>query len=437
MSNPFHIYRFFTQRKIQIIRYFLTGEYTWYSEYRRYKTPIGLRIPSSDHLECYVPSPVLPNVIKSCLPIFTSFIDRTLTPLHLIRKEKRNPSLRISTSAMFHHDTFYCFYTLPPRLHLSIILLSLILIICAALSIQHYVSGLHSYSLIHGLRSPIHWTIIFLSDLILCLLWLLILILIARLVHSSTFDGRFFALTPLYFIINLPFIYLIAKFFNGPILGATAIIVILQLAHILNMLKVLFELFRGYRVLSISISVLRWLLILFFPNINVFTLIVAILRRSSCPYDNSELKIQENFPHEHYPYKLLIHTLIFIGQFILYFLLLVIIDTWKLPILGHTVKGTINLQEEDNDVREERRRIEAMTNEEKQREALIVDNLSKRYHSLSIPAVNRLTFAVSHRQCFGLLGFNGSGMFRLIHTALYSASIENKIKFVNIDKYRV
>jgi ABC-type multidrug transport system ATPase subunit len=52
-----------------------------------------------------------------------------------------------------------------------------------------------------------------------------------------------------------------------------------------------------------------------------------------------------------------------------------------------------------------------MNNENKQNESLIVDNLSKRYFGSNIQAVNRLTFAVPHRQCFGLLGFNGSGMF--------------------------
>jgi ABC-type multidrug transport system fused ATPase/permease subunit len=311
---------------------------------------------------------------------------------------------------------YYCFYTLPYSLHLTIVLLSLILIICAALVIQDHASGLHSYSLIHGLRPPIHWSITFLSDLILCLLWLVILILIARFVHSSSFNGRFFALTPLFFIANLPFIYLLSKLFNSPILGASSIVVILLTAHLLNTFKVLIELFRGYRTLTTIVHILRWLLVIIFPNVNVFTLIVAILRPYSCPFSDDMIGREgEEFSHERYPYKRLIHTLIFVVQFILYFTLLIIIDTWKLPILGRGVRGTINESEEDNDVVEERRRIETMTDEERQNEALIVDNISKRYLGSHKPAVNRLTFAVPHRQCFGLLGFNGSGMFK-IHT---------------------
>ncbi|CAF1260128.1 unnamed protein product [Rotaria sordida] len=394
----------------QEFKQYLLGIKTWQSDNHRQRTLIGLRIPSSDHLECYVPSPILHNVIRFCFPIFTLFYNHTFIPLNFIRHDVKNPLSELSTIPLWKHDSlFYCFYALPLRFHLSIILLSLILIICAALIIQDYKSGLHSYSLIHGLRSPIHWIIIFLSDLILCLLWLLILILIARFVHSSTFNSRFFALTPLFFIVNLPFIYLIAKLFNSPILGATIIIFILQLAHVFYTLKVLIELFQSYRVIWTITRILRWLLVVIFPNVNVYTLIITILRPYSCPMDDSKFEKKEDFSTERYPHKLLIHILIFISQFILYFVLLIIIDTWKLPVLYHCRKSIINEQEEDNDVVEERHRIETMNNEEKQREALIVENLSKRYFGSHFPAVNRLTFAVPHRQCFGLLGFNGSG----------------------------
>jgi hypothetical protein len=392
--------------------FFLIEVRTWQSDHRRYKKLIGLRIPSSDKFECYVPSPVTPNIITSCLPVFASFSNRTLTPFHFISKDEKNPLLELSTLAMLKLDPmYYCFYTLPPKLHLSIILLSLILIICAALTIQDYASGLHSYAIIHGLRPTIHWIITFLSDLSLCLLWLGILILIERFVHSSTFNGRFSALTPLFFIVNLPFIYLIAKLFQAPIIGATVIIFLLQLAHFLFTFRVIIEVFRSYRAISTIIRILRWLLLLIFPNINVFTLIVAILRPYACPVDDSILQDQEEFSDERYPNKVLIHTLIFIGQFLLYFILLILIDTWKLTRFARGIKGPINRNEEDNDVTEERYRIDAMNEDEedKQREALIVDNLSKRYLGSHIPAVNRLTFAVPHRQCFGLLGFNGSG----------------------------
>ncbi|CAF1154597.1 unnamed protein product [Adineta ricciae] len=389
---------------------YLLETYTWPSDYRHHKKIVGVRISSSNQVECYVPAPLLPNIITSCVPIYTLFLNQTYTPVHFISNEERNPlSEMVALSLLKNDATYFCFYTLPPSLHLSIILLSLILLISAALVIQDYVSGVHSYSLIHGLRSPIHWSITFLSDLIICLLWLGILILIARFVHSATFNGRFFALTPLFFIVNLPFIYLFSKLFPAPILGATITIFLLQIAHVLYAFMILIELFRGYSLVLTIIHSLRWLILLIFPNVNVFTLIAAVLRPYSCPYDDSLLKNNAEFSHERYPHKVLIHSLILIAQFIVYFLLLIVIDTWKLPVFGRRIEGVANQQEEDNDVAEERQRIETMSEEDKQGEALVVDNLSKHYYHSSTLAVNRLTFAVPHRQCFGLLGFNGSG----------------------------
>ncbi len=326
--------------------------------------------------------------------------------------DKERNSLLLSSTKL--DTSIFCFSILPPTYHLSIILISLILIICAALVIQDYTSGLHSYSLIHGLYSPIHWCMIFFSDLILCLFWLLIIILISRFVHSSTFNGQFFLLTPLFFIVNLPFIYLIGKCFQAPILGATVIIFLLQLAHILNTLKIFFEIFRNYQTLSKLIPFIRWLLLLVFPNVNVFILIKAILQKSLCSFDGSILEGEE-FSYENYPYKILIHTLIFFIQFFFYFILLIIIDISKFKFFGRKIKGNINQQDEDNDVTQERYRIESMNDQDRQNEALIIDNLSKHFHGSDSPAVNRLTFAVPHRQCFGLLGFNGSGMFIELH----------------------
>ncbi|CAF3974853.1 unnamed protein product [Rotaria magnacalcarata] len=387
-----------------------SGLRTWQSDNHRYKTLVGLRISSLNHLECYVPSPFLYNVITSCLPVYTSFYNYTLIPLKLIPNNEADFSFLLPKFSLLRQDSiYYCLYTLPPRLHLAILLLSTILVICAALIIQDHSSGFHSYSLIHGLRSPIHWAIVFLSDLVLCLIWTLILILIERFVHSSTFNGRFFALAPLLFIGDLPFIYLIAKLFKSPILGATIIVFILQLTHFFYTFRVIIEFFRGRHAITTIIHFFKWTLVIIFPNINVFTLMVTILRPYSCSMIDSPLD-NRHFSNEHYPHKLLIHTLILIGQFIFYFILLIFIDTWKLPIFGFYTRNAINQQEEeDNDVTTERQRIETMNHEEKQNEAVIIDNISKYYHCSVNPAVNRLTLAVPHRECFGLLGFNGSG----------------------------
>jgi len=383
---------------------------TWSSNHYSRKKLIGFRIISFDQFECYIPSPILSNIITSCLPIFALFSNRSISLLQLISDQERNSLLFPSSESVLPDNSIFCFSILPPTYHLSIILISLILIICAALVIQDYTSGLYSYSLIHGLYSPIHWCITFLSDLILCLLWLLIVSLISRFVDSSTYNNQFFILSSLFFIVNLPFIYLIGKCFQAPILGATIIIFILQLAHFLNTFKIFFEIFHNYQIFKKFIPILRWLLLIIFPNVNVFILIKAILQKTLCSFDYSIFE-QNEFSYENYPDKIFIHTLIFFIQFIFYFILLIIIDISKLKFFGWKIKGEINEDEEDNDVIEERYRIESMDDHDKQNQAIIIDNLSKYYHRSDIPAVNRLTFAVPHRQCFGLLGFNGSGMF--------------------------
>ena len=246
---------------------YLLGLRTRPSDTHLYETIVGLRIPSNDNLECYVPSPVVTNILASCVPQFSALTNSSFIPMRFNYNQTNSPLLAMpSLSSPEFRQSFYCFHTLPPGLHLTIVILSLILIICAALTIQDHASGLHSYSLIHGLRSPIHWLITYLTDLLLCLFWLAILILIARFVHSNTFDGQFFALAPLFFVVNLPFIYLLAKFFTAPILGATMVMFLLQVAHVLYTFRVLVELFRGYRALSTLIPSFDGCCCSFFPT---------------------------------------------------------------------------------------------------------------------------------------------------------------------------
>lgn len=331
----------------------------------------------------------------------------------MVPNEKETSSLERSNQGEFSNDqAVYCdgdILTLTFTNHLSVMLLSMILIVCAALIIQDYKSGFHSYSLVHGLRSPIHWSIIFLTDLILCITWLLIVLVIARFAHPSTFNSRFFALAPLLFVVNLPFMYLIAKFFEAPILGASVIMFLLQFAHVLYALTIFTGLFRDFPTFYKIVYIMKWLLIIIFPNVNLIMLMANILFPYSCPSYHSK--------------KSLIHTFILLSQFMLYFILLFVADTSQIPLLCLVRKNKTIQHDEDADVVEERHRIETMTNEEKQRKALTVDNLSKSYGFFNPPAVNRLAFAVPHGQCFGLLGFNGSGMFLSIEKKNYKGII--------------
>lgn len=402
LSLPKTTDRFYS---IENFQKYLLNTRTWYSDYYSYKTIIGIRIPSLNKLECFVPSPVLPNMNRYCLKIFSQLTNTSVNSLEFVNKNEKQIIEQYSSRDFI----FFCLYSLPPRFHFSIILLSIILIVAAALAIQDHASSFHSYSIIHGLRPIIHWLITYLSDLILCFIWLIILIIIDRLTNPQGFHGTFFALTPLYFLGNLPLIYLLAKCFRSPIIGATMILFILQFVHLIFTFRLFFEGFRTYLRFPQVIPILRWSLILIFPNINIYILIISILQSSSCPVNNLFDQSTETFVYENYSSKTLIHVLIFLVQILIYFLVLILIDTWKLIHITRAIKGTINLKEEDADVQRERQRIETMTEQDKQAERLVVDNLSKRYGWTGQPAVNRLTFAVPHRQCFGLLGFNGSG----------------------------
>ena len=377
------------------------------SNLRHRRKFIGLQVLSSEHLACYLPSPVLSNLLVSCLPIFSSLTNRSLSPLQIISGQAADSP---STSTLSQFDPSYlCFYTLPPAGHSSVLILSLIFVVCAALTIQDYTSELYSYSLIHGLHPLVHWFTVFLTDLLLCSLWFVIHLLITRFVHASAFDGAFFVLAPLFFLVTLPFIYLLARVFRSPLLGAMAILFLLQLAHLVNTLRIFIELFRGYRTLAVLFQIGRWLLILLFPNVNVSTLVVAVLRRrSSCPLDSNEQLFYERYPH-----KILIHTLIFIAQFFLYLIFLILMDTSAKRLFTVRNQKKRHGEEEDEDVLKERRRVAAMKDPARLEQALVVENLSKSFHGSATPAVNRLTFAIAPRECFGLLGFNGSGKFEV------------------------
>ena len=363
------------------------------------KPLVAIRIPSSTHFECYLLSqPTLTNLMTSCLPIFRLFSNRTISPLKLIIETETTTILTPQDNSRFCHSIA------PLSYNIEGVLLSLIFIISSAFAIQDYVSGLHSYSLIHNLSSIIHWSTIFLFDLVLCLIWHFILALISRFIYSSTFTIQYFLLIPIYFIVNLPFIYLLSRFFKSPMLGSFIIIFLIQLAYLIHTFQFFFELFPTSSLLTKLLPWIRWMLILIFPNVNISIFIKATLKKALCPSD-----VPDEFAYERYENKILIHSLIGIGQFLIYFGLLILIDNWKWNL---NLKRKLNEENQDEiDVANERQRIENMTDNERNDQAIILKDLTKYFHKSKRAVVNRLTFAVSNRECFGLLGFNGSGKF--------------------------
>jgi len=382
------------------------------------KNLIGFRVVSSDHVECYLPSPYVSNLIRSCLTMFSFYTNRSISPVEII--SRRDQLARDSSSINAEHSSssddslsFLCFYSLPPSLHSSIVLISLIFIVSAALTIEDFHSGLHDYSLIHGLRSWIHWLVIYLTDLIISLIWLFLLIIVELIFNSKHFYTNFYLFAPLFFVADLPMIYLLAKFVQNPLLGATAIYFLLQFVHFLYTFRIVFELFRTSPFFAYFLPIFRWTTIFLFPNVNLYTLIVAVLRPSTCPIDDHQ------FGFERYPMKIFLHSTIFFAQIFVYSTILIFLDRFRSTNVFKCLHRQTNQtnKEEDFDVFEERQRIRSMDRQNKENEALVVENLSKTFQRRSKPIVDRLTFAVSPGECFGLLGFNGSGkttIFRML-----------------------
>ncbi|XP_050076110.1 phospholipid-transporting ATPase ABCA3-like [Anopheles maculipalpis] len=95
-------------------------------------------------------------------------------------------------------------------------------------------------------------------------------------------------------------------------------------------------------------------------------------------------------------------------------------EWWSNRHRQHTATGTLPEEtqsiaiSEDTDVSEERIRVDRFYEDREHQSLtgpalLMLRDLTKRYSSVKPPAVDRLTFAVGERECFGLLGVNGAG----------------------------
>ncbi|KAH9502470.1 ATP-binding cassette sub- A member 1, partial [Bulinus truncatus] len=100
---------------------------------------------------------------------------------------------------------------------------------------------------------------------------------------------------------------------------------------------------------------------------------------------------------------------------IIFFILILIIDSVKFPALSLHQDSSTQNETEESDVRREKERIEqGLAND-----LLVVDSLSKVYRRKGgkFFAVNHVSFGVPEGACFGLLGVNGAGkttIFRML-----------------------
>lgn len=139
---------------------------------------------------------------------------------------------------------------------------------------------------------------------------------------------------------------------------------------------------------------------------------------------------------------------------IFYFLLLLLLESSAAKLLLYHISRRITTfrkvsdnqlpgdgSTKDSDVLQEEQRVGDSCDQESQSDVLVVLNLTKQYKSMI--AVNRVTFGIHEKECFGLLGVNGAGKtttFRMLTGDCYptagnasfnNSSIRSDLKKVN------
>lgn len=100
-------------------------------------------------------------------------------------------------------------------------------------------------------------------------------------------------------------------------------------------------------------------------------------------------------------------TMIFV-QFTILILILIFVENRQLIFAFFAKRHQIYVREQDEDVLEERVRVENLVSSRDTRtQALVVNNVKKRF--AKVWAVKGIHFAIRQNECFGLLGVNGAG----------------------------
>lgn len=106
------------------------------------------------------------------------------------------------------------------------------------------------------------------------------------------------------------------------------------------------------------------------------------------------------------------NMIFFAGVSILLFTLLIMIE-YRIPqriiyeLHGRNVRAPLDNSQEDDDVANEKHKIDNMSPSEINAHSLLLKNFSKYYGKFL--AVNKLSVGIKRAECFGLLGINGAG----------------------------
>lgn len=235
--------------------------------------------------------------------------------------------------------------------------------------------------------------------------------------------GRVFSVLIMFGLAMLPLIYLASFCFEIPSSGYTKMTFIsiftgvagflvvqilktpqLELTHVADILDWIFMLIPHYSV-STSIHHLY--------NIYAMAQICKLIPKNAYTCKINPLCCGDE--QEYYGWEdpgIGRNMIFFAGVSILLFTLLIMIE-YRIPqriiyeLHGRNVRAPLDNSQEDDDVANEKHKIDNMSPSEINAHSLLLKNFSKYYGKFL--AVNKLSVGIKRAECFGLLGINGAG----------------------------
>ncbi|OWF51665.1 ATP-binding cassette sub-family A member 3-like [Mizuhopecten yessoensis] len=319
--------------------------------------------------------------------------------------------------------------------------------------IKERANGAKHLQKVSGVSNLAYWASSFSWDIINYLIPVLLIMAVFAAFQTEAYSGGgrlgyVFLLFLLYGIACLPFVYLLHYLFNVPATGMVVVTMLNIVTGLATTMAVFVLRFPFLGTLDVS-NGLDWVFSVIIPHyclglglMNIYTnyeyinscnainykltCLIPIINKNPCCQDTCAdncFSFTEEYLRWESPGigKYLIFMVI---QAIVYFLLIFLVESGMFNQLFYFLSGTAEnsvgssmvameeqeygKEEEDSDVRNERRRVNNTPLETlMQTDSLIIKNLSRTYGNLK--AVQNISIGVAPQECFGLLGQNGAG----------------------------
>ncbi|XP_073229976.1 phospholipid-transporting ATPase ABCA3-like [Porites lutea] len=291
--------------------------------------------------------------------------------------------------------------------------------------VQERVSKAKHLQFVSGVDVVSYWFATYTWDFINYLVPALgILILFAAFQVESYEDelGIVFLMLILFGLCVLPFVYCLSFIFKSPLVGYVLIVFVLSILS-LAMLITVFVLQVPTIDLKDEADVLHYIFMLVptytlayaFVDLNAnygFRKVCNESPVASLRCEVSNVKYTDHGLDWERPGIGQMALYLFIESVVLFILVLLIEVKFFLGGRLKTPSGEFQSNQqrnEDGDVSSERTRINNMTPEGCQKEAVVLRDLTKVYGGTRVTAVDHLCLGIPRGECFGLLGINGAG----------------------------